>query len=160
MIGVYQQKGLDLFSQVATTLSEELNLEAFDAGFFTISPAAYDATRKQYDSKMILKYLTEKKSQRFDYRLGLIDVDIFAPAMNFIFGLADPIRKACLVSIYRLAGKAINERIAKEIVHEMGHLLGLDHCQDASCVMYFSNTIIDTDHKDKKLCAICRRKVG
>ena len=160
MIGVYQQKGLDLFRQVATTLKQELNLEAFDAGFFEVPSAAYNPLRKQYDSKMILKSLTEKKSREFDYRLGLLDVDIFAPGMNFIFGLADPRKKTCLVSIRRLAGKAISERIAKEIVHEIGHLLGLDHCRDVHCVMYFSNTIVDTDHKDKKLCENCRREVG
>ncbi len=88
-------------------------------------------------------------------------VDIYAPRMNFIFGLAEPWKKTAIVSTYRLNNDdKIQERIAKEVMHEVCHLLGLDHCDNPNCVMYFSNAIDDTDRKGIELCDSCRRKLG
>ncbi len=50
------------------------------------------------------------------------------------------------------------ERVLKEATHEVGHAFGLDHCPKESCVMHFSNSLVDTDHKAKDFCNICRKK--
>jgi archaemetzincin len=50
-------------------------------------------------------------------------------------------------------------RTVKEAIHELGHTGGLEHCPDPRCVMYFSNTLADTDHKDYQFCARCRTQV-
>ncbi|MEO0185151.1 MAG: matrixin family metalloprotease [candidate division WOR-3 bacterium] len=49
--------------------------------------------------------------------------------------------------------------MAKEVVHEVGHLMGLDHCSIPTCVMHFSNTIEDTDKKNVCFCDKCRRQL-
>jgi archaemetzincin len=46
--------------------------------------------------------------------------------------------RVAVVSVYRLRsrdGKLYMSRVRKEVVHEVGHLLGLKHCRDTGCVM-------------------------
>jgi archaemetzincin len=43
----------------------------------------------------------------------------------------------------------------KEAVHELGHTLRLAHCSNAGCVMYFSNSLDDTDRKGDTYCERC-----
>ncbi|GAJ15820.1 unnamed protein product, partial [marine sediment metagenome] len=49
---------------------------------------------------------------------------------------------------------------SKEVIHEIGHLLGLRHCSNPKCVMHFSNTLNDTENKDIIFCKECRREIG
>jgi archaemetzincin len=46
-------------------------------------------------------------------------------------------------------------RAVKEAVHELAHTLGLRHCSRSSCVMHFSNSISDTDVKQRLFCNTC-----
>lgn len=159
MIGVYQQEKVDHFPIVNDVMKRHLNQNTHDAGSFTLPPDAYDPLRQQYDVIRILNHIARKNRSRFNLRLGLVDVDIYSQGMNFIFGLADPLRKTAIVSTYRLTGEKKNERIAKECVHEIGHLLGLAHCSNSKCVMHFSNTVADTDNKTINFCTSCRSKI-
>lgn len=159
MIAVYQQKGLDFFNLIAQSLEYCLNSTSRRADDFEIPDEAYNSLRKQYNPECIVKEIAKFKGSLEDFRLGVIDVDIYAHGLNFIFGLAHPLRRIALISAYRLSGPQLLERIAKEVVHETGHLFGLSHCADSLCVMYFSNTVADTDNKSKNLCRQCRRKI-
>jgi archaemetzincin len=47
----------------------------------------------------------------------------------------------------------------KEIFHELGHAIGLKHCEHRGCVMRFSDSLADTDAKGEELCAYCSRRV-
>jgi len=95
--------------------------------------------------------------------LGITDYDIYAPGMNFVFGEARLPGRVGVVSTYRLKPtgperhKLYAERVVKEAVHELGHTLGLNHCEDNSCVMHFSESLEDTDNKSSALCDTCRR---
>jgi archaemetzincin len=101
--------------------------------------------------------------------LGVTGVDLTAPGLNFVFGLADPPARCAVISLARLYpefyGQPRNpalfkERAVKEAVHELGHLLGLDHCPDPACVMAFSNSLADTDRKGPGFCERCRERLG
>lgn len=95
--------------------------------------------------------------------LGVTNRDLYIEGLHFVFGLADSPGKAALISLHRLHADTdettFRSRAVKEAVHELGHTRGLGHCADARCVMAFSNSLADTDHKDKKFCARCTHKL-
>jgi len=131
---------------------------------------AFDRERQQYRSDIILARLLTyaEKEKGLDRVLGIMDTDIFVPELNFVFGEANCPGKAGLISLWRLNpefhGRSPNvelflERSTKEAVHELGHTLGLTHCPNMFCVMYFSNSIFDTDRKQSLFCNKCYLKV-
>lgn len=126
---------------------------------------AYNFRRNQYLSSSIIEVFSKYKRNRKEKWIVLIDVDLYAPGYNFIFGEADWRRGIAVISTIRLKPefyggrpdeKLFVERLLKEITHELGHLYLLTHCENPRCVMYFSNTILDTDRKEKDFCFICK----
>ncbi|MCW4020950.1 MAG: archaemetzincin family Zn-dependent metalloprotease [Candidatus Bathyarchaeota archaeon] len=134
---------------------------------------AYNASRRQYVSTRILSDVlsyAKKVGAAGDgvYRvLGVVDVDLYVPGLNFVFGEAWCPGKAALISLFRLRpefyGAASDERLfieraVKEAVHEVGHTLGLRHCGNPACGMRFSLHIEMTDRKRAGFCKTCRQK--
>jgi archaemetzincin len=135
------------------------------AGFSDLTQA-YNPERKQYFSSKLLASL--KKSEREERVVGITDVDLYVPRLNFVFGEADIALGTAIVSLCRLRpeyyGLASDEalfleRATKEIVHELGHTFGLGHCPNNKCVMHFSNSLADTDVKEAHFCSKCRPKI-
>lgn len=132
----------------------------------TIPEEAYDKRRKQYRSDIILKEIgiQSAKDKTLDRVLGIVDIDIFRSSLNFVFGEAECPGKTALISLCRLKPEfykrkpdedLLLERTTKEAVHELGHTFGLQHCLNPFCVMYFSNSIFETDRKQSLFCNKC-----
>jgi archaemetzincin len=130
-----------------------------------------DRKRGQYNSSILLNEVNAlaAKTKVFQRILGVVDVDIYALGLNYVFGEAYTPGKAALISLWRLKPEfykdpvdpaVYGQRVAKEAVHELGHTLGVKHCQHSMCVMHFSNSIFDTDKKQTLLCDDCYLKAA
>ncbi len=114
--------------------------------------------RRQYDAACLLNQIHRYPGYRV---VGITDVDITVPHLNFVFGLAAKNGRGCLVSTHRLmheSERIFLMRLKKEIMHELGHVFGLEHCKN-HCVMRFSNTIIEVDMKPDSFCESCQEKI-
>jgi archaemetzincin len=127
---------------------------------------AYDSRRNQYHSTRLLVQL-EKQIQTLqaDKILGVASFDLYTPNLNFVFGEARLPGRVGVISTFRLKPESsdqtgmLHSRVVKEAVHEIGHMIGLSHCSDASCVMHFSERLADTDLKSPDLCRNCNSQL-
>ena len=124
--------------------------------------------RKQHLASVLLAKL-RSPSDPGDRVLGVVDVDIFAPGLNFVFGEADIAGRKAIISLQRLRQEfyglpkneeLFRERAVKEAVHELGHTYELKHCPNPACVMHFSNSLHDTDYKRWNFCPDCRVRLN
>ncbi len=80
-----------------------------------------------------------------------------------VFGLGYKPGKACVVSTFRIGNKGeakLKERLAKIFVHEIGHNLGLAHCDNSKCVMTdAAESIATIDNVYGSLCTKCKRQI-
>jgi len=127
---------------------------------------AYDPRRKQHASNAILSWLLETGPADGKV-LGVTDRDLFIPILTYVFGEAQLGGRAAVVSTARLAEdsgpfgpRVLVERLAKEAVHEVGHVLGLLHCGTGGCVMGRSPAVREVDTKSSELCAACRARLA
>ena len=160
MVDVYQQTGIDFFSSIKDIVEKKIDHTVRRADSFDIPEYAYDTMRKQYHALKLMEAIAARHRPDSGFNLCLVKDDIFIDRMNFVFGLADPRIKTAVVSSFRLNGTRLIDRLTKEILHELGHLMGLGHCRDLRCVMHFSNTLSDTDQKTADLCISCRSVNG
>ena len=93
--------------------------------------------------------------------VAVVEGDGYVEGMNFVFGLATPEAGVATVYTRRLeSGGKLEERLVKEVLHELGHLLGLGHCKDKKCVMSFSLNLAEVDVKGPGFCVECSLKLS
>ena len=126
---------------------------------------ALNPQRRQYLAESILEELRLGQAERL---LGIVDLDLYTPGLNFIFGLANPSKGLAIIALARLRQSFYGlpdekdlfwGRAVKEAVHELGHTYGLPHCNNRRCVMAFSNSLLDTDYKGHDFCLKCAQRL-
>jgi archaemetzincin len=125
----------------------------------------YNSSRRQYDAASLLRRLEQRaKESGSNFLVGVTEKDIFVQGSNYVFGLADPQKSVGVVSLARLrvnsTPKLLEERLIKEAAHEIGHLIGLKHCPEPTCIMSFANSTFDVDSKLPMLCRDCMAQMG
>jgi len=129
---------------------------------------AYNPKRRQYLAPRLLASLRGFNKEPGARCLGIVDVDLYSPGLNFIFGEAEIGSGVAIISLYRLKPERyglppnaglFRDRAIKEAVHELGHTYYLSHCLDINCVMHFSNSLADTDIKRISFCPKCQQKL-
>ncbi len=156
-----------LLEGIARPLAECFAEEIARGGSLPIPVESWNRKREQYAAGIMLRGIPDcLEGARI---LGFVDVDLFAPGMNFVFGMADQARRKAVVSLWRLRqetyrlprdSELLQKRLLTEAVHELGHTFGLAHCPSDPCVMRFSVTLAETDAKGWSLCPACREMLG
>jgi len=127
---------------------------------------AFNPERNQYHSSKIIQRFGSEMPADGVRILIVVNEDLYVPELNFVFGEAEIGGPAAIISVTRLRPEFYKmkpdrtlyiERAIKEAVHELGHTFGLSHCPNSSCVMYFSNSLMDTDYKLSDFCSECIR---
>ncbi len=138
--------------------------------------SAFVADRGQYLSSLLLNYVGRRLWElngEEDLVMGrlaghprsrliaLAPADAFERGLNFVFGQAELGGPAGVVYLDRLRGdpETWTSRVVKEVLHELGHTLGLGHCENPRCVMSFSNSVREVDLKGPGYCDGCFRAI-
>jgi archaemetzincin len=129
----------------------------------------YNRRRNQYSSSQLLSRLRNTSKGPDDKIVGIVDVDLFSPGWEFIFGEAEINSGIATLSFFRLQPenyglrpdlKLFELRVVKEAIHELGHLFGLGHCENPNCAMYFCTSLTDVDSKQQTFCSKCQRELN
>jgi len=120
--------------------------------------------RNQADADRLLTALEALPAPPGCLRIAVTGRDIGHPIFTHFFGRARLGGRTVLVSTARLDpvfyGYAADpevtlRRAAREVLHEIGHVGGLEHCRNWRCVMHFAATIGDLDNRGALLCRAC-----
>jgi len=152
-------------------------MKGFLEAFFGLSAAvdepapvpegARDEDRKQLDASMLLDALASRLPADAAACLGVLEFDLFAGELPFVFGLGSFENRSSVFSIARYrfeyinqpAGATLLRRACKVAAHEIGHIFGLRHCAKWHCVMNGSNSIFESDLRPMFLCPECLEKL-
>ena len=150
----------DLLYEISYRARIPIEAGRFDPAF------ALNTARGQYDSTRLLVALRSRFSQPMV--IGAAACDLFIPVLTFVFGEAEMPGRAAIFSIHRLREEfyglppdraLLTARAQRELWHEAGHLRGLAHCPDWSCVMSSSHSVERVDAKSERYCRDCERKL-
>jgi archaemetzincin len=131
-------------------------------------PHAFNATRQQYWSTQILAAMAGRLSPGTSRVLGITTADLYIPILTFVFGEAQLEGRCAVISTHRLRQEfyglppdpaLLSHRLLKEAVHELGHTMGLVHCDDYRCAMASSHGVESIDLKGASLCEVCRAAI-
>ena len=157
-----------LLDSLVAPLGQASGLQCQVASSIPAPVTAYDRQHEQYIGRALLATLAWLDVPNAERVLGVIDADCYAPGLNFIFGQARIHDHDAFIAVPRLQPSfyglpedesLFQEHALKEAVHELGHTYSLSHCRNRRCVMYFSNSLYDTDVKLAEFCPRCQRSL-
>ena len=111
---------------------------------------AFDESRAQYDAAYILNNIANTPGV---IKIFVVHKDLYYPGYEFLYGAA--LNGKIIISDNRIYN---NKNLKKELLHEIGHALGLKHC-NRQCVMKPETSRKSIKDKSGDFCFLCRKKV-
>lgn len=121
--------------------------------------ACLDRRRGQLDALCVLESLPAPAAG--EVLAAITGADLYAAPLAYVFGLSALGSRKSVVSWARLAEGRTPEsdltvrRLVTEVVHEVGHGLGLVHCPVPDCAMHRSFWAEAVDLKRAAYCRLC-----
>jgi archaemetzincin len=129
---------------------------------------AWYEPRSRYRAEKLLTFLEDKTPEKYQIVIGLTAKDISTTKEEHedwgIFGLGELDGRVCVVSTFRLGARGADEaklrdRLRNVAVHEVGHVMALEHCPINGCVMQDAESSIETvDRESGEFCDECKVK--
>ncbi len=128
---------------------------------------AWRPKRRQFEAESLLKQLHKNAPTDAFAVAGFLTEDLYTDDDDFVFGLAREDLAAGVFSLARLSeryrgqpkGATLEQRTLTTAVHELGHVLGIDHCLAYQCVMNGSNSLEESDRQPMHLCPVDLQKL-
>jgi archaemetzincin len=165
----------EVFFQLPTRIASNVALpspETNSLGRILPEAERHGNTDRQFDAaKIIDKILLRKIPDDAVVYIGITMEDLYAPNMNYLFGLGSFDKRCGVYSLARYYPEFWNvapdagthllvlRRAFKVLSHETSHVFGLRHCVLYECVMNGSNSLRETDTFPVHECPICQRKL-
>jgi len=150
----------EVLNKVKNMINSDLKkLRLYNRGTVRFPENSYNDFRDQYMAERIMDEFRDDGIQ-----ILVTKEDIYSKGSNYVFGEAE-YRGPAVVSTKRLNPKFYDEeesndltfrRLKKEIIHELGHCFGLDHCDNEGCVMQYSSSTKAVDEKNDNFCDECQ----
>jgi archaemetzincin len=122
---------------------------------------SFALSRGQYDAGLVVRALARTVPEDSLGVLGVLGSDIYEAEASFVFGLGLMGKRAAIASVNRAAVTASQARLRtlKLTTHELGHVLGLEHCIFYRCLMNGSSSFREVDRQPLHVCPVCHEKL-
>ena len=158
----------DVIDAIAGGIYENLGLGVFFEEPQPLPSSFFDSDRGQFRADDLVRHLRDNVPTSSRLKLGITAVDLYAMDLHFVFGISILKQATSIISYRRLDNsfyhltpndRVLYERVVKESLHELGHALGLDHCE-SPCIMHYSNSVMEIDVKPARFCPSCLRRIN
>lgn len=144
---------VEIFFQLKTVLLEPIS----DSG---ITSRKFEGHEQLLAPYILDSVLISRKPKDGLAMMGMSAKDLYPQEdWNYVFGLGSYGRRVGVTSIYRLQDTNLLRRLVNISSHEIGHMLSMNHCIHAKCVMNGTNGLYETDRSPLRLCGECQQKL-
>ncbi len=101
--------------------------------------------------------------------MAITNADLYpGEGWNYVFGQARTKKRVGVSSVFRYTDGGLDSvnyptclgRLIKTSSHEIGHMLSIQHCINALCVMNGVNNLKEADSRPNRLCSECLKKLN
>ena len=117
----------------------------------------WDPMRRRHNASIVIDRLAPLAPSDALVCLAVVDEDLFARGLPWVFGEGNFENRCGVISLARLEGSV--DRALKLMGHEACHVLSIAHCTRHRCLMQGANSLPEFDATPAELCALDARKL-